>query len=528
MEENTTDVNVEQPRREFKMWIVYVVCLLVSFLFMFFYGLNSPIHTFNSHCDYQWYLTMGRGWMAGKIPYRDLFEQKGPIIYAVFAIASLFPNTQFAVWCVEVVVVSLFLFFCYRIARKFLSPWLSLLVLPLMMMILSTNYCRGLEGACVEEYCLPIFAYGLLCFLDFIMDKRPTTWQRSLALGICIGILFWVKFTMLEFFVVPLLIWVIINLRQLKTVMRSVLVMLGGLLIVTVPIMIYFTAVGALDDLFKVYFWNNLSHYNGDYLTGSGVSISNPWQNFVISWQIGVFYIMALVWGVINFAIRNWKQKSGWLLLIAVLSTWLMVGFFCGYFYYYLPLFVYAILGAIYVVDIVAYMLTSWRVVIRRHLIKSVIVSCVIVLSLLAAVPFVTNTAEICREREKYAPLVVADMIAEYNKTSTHPATLFCYRMVDCGFYNAANLIPDEYYYAQNCFTKEGFPEMFESFDNTIREQKCDFVITYRHTYNTQRAFLETYYHPYIENDLKKSTLPFSFFEPKYYGKNEIVVLFRN
>lgn len=530
MECLTMDSGINQERHKLKQWFLYLFCLSISVLFMFFYGLNSPIHTFNSHCDYQWYLTMGRSWVAGKIPYRDLFEQKGPIIYAVFAIASLFPNVQFIIWCFEVVIVSLFLYFCYRIACKFLSQWLSLLVLPLMMLILSTNYCRGLEGACVEEYCLPIFAYGLLCFLDFIMDHKTDTWQRCLVLGVCMGILLWTKFTMLEFFLVPLLIWLIINLKkhQFKSIARSILIMFCGVLIITIPIVICFTAVGALYSLLRIYFWNNFIRYNGDYLNSSGVLTSNPYLNFIGSFRIGIFYVIALVWGVINFAIRNWKQKGGWQLLIAVLLTWLMVGFFCGYFYYYLPLFTYTIFGAIYFVDIIAHVLTFHHLIGDRPLIKLLIISLFIVLEFFTALPFVANTSEIGRTREKYAQLMVADIITEYNQTSGHAATLFCYRMVDCGFYNAANLIPSEYYYAQNCFTEDSFPEMFESFDNTIREQKCDFVITYSRTYYANRIFLETYYHPYCENDLKKSTLPFLFFEPSHYGNNEIVVLLRN
>ena len=251
----------ERPKKtEFSLWLVYLFCFGVSLIFMLFFGLNSPLYTFNSHCDFNWYVTMGRGWVAGKVPYRDLFEHKGPITYLIFAFAALFPSYQIAIWLIEVFCVSLFLYFGYRIAHKFLSPWLSLAVVPLVMIVLSANYCRALNGACVEEYCLPIFAYGLLCFLDFLMDGRLATWQRSLALGICMGILFWTKFAMLEFFLVPMLVWLVVNLvrRNFVVALCSGLVMLGGVLIITLPIVIYFAAVGGLDDLWQVYFCVNL------------------------------------------------------------------------------------------------------------------------------------------------------------------------------------------------------------------------------------------------------------------------------
>lgn len=526
--EQAVEKNKTQPRKEFNTWVVYLVCLLVSLCFMFFFGLNSPLHTFNPHCDYQWFLTMGRGMAAGKVPYRDLFEQKGPIVFVVFMVSSWFPHPQFAVWLFEVFCISLFLFFCYRIARKFLSPWVALAVLPLMMVILSTNYVRGIEGSCVEEYCLPIFAYGFLCFMDFLLDRRPVTWQRSLALGICFGILFWVKYSLLEFFLFPLLIWLVVNLveRQWRVVIRSCLIMLGGFLLVTVPVIISFAAFGALDDLWRVYFVINITHYDGNVQHGDVEQTYTPWGNLLRSSMLGGYYLIFMIWGLICFAIHRWRQKSGWLMLIAVIPTWLMVGFLCGYPYYYIPLFTYAVIGVIYSLKLVVYTLNAVELTAKRCAAKVVWVMVAFVLSFFSALPFVVNLKEINRPRENYAPLMVADIIHEYNQTAEQPATLFCYLMADCGFYNAAGVIPNVYYYAQNCFTKANFPEMFDAFETTITEQKCDFVVTYIDTYQRNRTLLDTYYQPY-QGDLQNSILPFSAFEPGGYIRNQIVVLFR-
>ena len=526
----TADTTRHEPQCDFPVWAVYLVCLGVSFVFMFFFGLNSPLHTFNPHCDYQWYMTMGHGMVSGKVIYRDLFDHKGPITYAIFAFACLFPNPQYAIWCIEILCVSLFLFFCYRIARKFLSPWLSLLVVPLMMMVLSTNYARGIEGSCVEEYCLPIFAYGFLCFLDFLMDRKVVTWRRSFTLGICMGILFWVKYTLLEFFVVPMIIWLIISITEHKftKLMRNALIMFGGFVLVTIPIIIWFASLGALHNLFEVYFFDNISKYDGSHYQNGAEEVFNPLINFVYSFFIGSYYIIALIWGLICFAVSNWKKKSGWQLLIAGLCTWIMVGFFCGFAYYYLPLFVYAVLGVIYTVKIVAHILQSVEITIQRRAYRITMFGFAIVLSFFVALPFVTNIKEINRPRENYAPLVVADMIAEYNQTATRPATLFCYSMADVGFYNAAGVVPNVRYFAESSFTKTKFPEMFASFDETISEQLCDFVIVCRSVYENKESFFTNYYHPYLNHNLDESTVPYSAFEPGGYIKTRIVVLFRN
>ncbi len=474
--------------------------------------------------------------VAGKVPYRDLFEQKGPIVYAVFAVACCFPNEQFVVWLFEILCISLYLYFCYRIARKFLSPWLSLAVVPLMMMVLSTNYARGLDGACVEEYCLPIFAYGLLCFLDFIMDQRAATWRRSLAIGICLGVLFWVKFSLWEFFLLPMLIWLIINLvhRKFTAVVRSGFIMLGGVLLVTIPIVIAYAAVGALDDLFQVYFKINLFNYTGESETGAVMSGDyihldlNPVEQFLMSFFFsGIYYALTMIFGLIYFAVKYWRQKSGWLLLIAVLPTGILIGCFCGHWYYYIPMFAYAVLGIIFAIQLVSRLFQAVELKIQRRWISGLILVLVAVVSCLMALPAVRNTSEINRPREDYAPLVVADMLTEYNQTAEQPATLFCYRMYDWGFYNAASIVPTMRFYAENVFTKDAFPEMFDAFDTTIRQQTCDFVIVYYDVYLANETFLATYYRPYLGTTPEESRLPFRHYDATGYDERAIIILFR-
>ena len=523
----STAVVTTHSVRDFRPWVVYLICLSVAFVFMFFYGLNSPIHVFNTQCDYQWYMTIGHGIVTGKVPYRDLFEQKGPLIYAVFAVACWFPKPQFVIWCVEIICVSLFLFFCYRIARKFLSPWLALLVVPLMMMVLSVNRVRALNGACVEEYCLPIFAHGLLCFLNLIIDRQKGTWRRCLALGISIGLLFWTKFTMLEFYLIPLIIWLILAIkeRNLLRLVRNGLIMVGGFLIVTVPIIIIFAVVGALDDLFSVYLLINVSNYN----TGNeDDNYHGFWYKFIMSWFTGWYFVFMLIWGLVCFAVNYRKNKVGLVFGVTLISTWLLVGFVGAYHYYYIPMYAYVVIGVIYLVKVVSQMLQAIEVIIHRRRARVFGFTIAVVVSFFAALPFVTSIKEINRGRDDYAQLVVADIIAEYNQTAEQPATLFCYFMADCGFYNAAGIVPNLYFYAKHGFSRKGLPEMYESFDTTISEQMCDFVITYRFTYEDDQELLSTYYHPYFDNDLEASTLPFISYEPGGYLENEIVILFRN
>ncbi len=518
----------ESPLYELNAWLVFLFCFGVTFASMFFFSVNSPMYTFNSHCDFQWYLTVGRGLADGKVPYRDLFEQKGPIVYFVFAFASLFPNPSVVIWLIEIVCLSLFLYFAYRIARKFLSPYTSLAVIPLAMLLLC-SFTSGLGATRVEEFCMPIFAYGLLCFLDFLMKSPVVRWRRSLGIGVCLGILFWVKYSMWLFFFVPMVIWVVLNFmrHQFKLVLLNGLIMLGGIALITLPVLLYFIFVDGLSSLWEVYFLTNIFCYTGDIkgLTEKQLNAAK-WGNIINVFLISPLFLLLYILGLVCFVIQFWHQKSGWLLLVPAIITTFLVGFFCGYTYYYLPLFAYALLGVVYVVKMIVGVLQKVDVVVCKHWKICLLLATLTVFSFMLSVPVVPYVVEMNQSRENYAPLVVADIISEYNQSTNKEATLFCYQMADCGFYNAAGIVPNVRFFAKNCFTEDSLPEMYQAFDRTISEQYCDFVVTYLDIFEKHKDLLLQYYDFYFETK-ELSTLPYIAFVEYGYLEMEIVILFR-
>ena len=99
----------------------------------------------------------------------------------------------------------------------------------------------------------------------------------------------------------PMLIWLIINLvhRNWRVVVRSGLIMLGGFMILTLPVLIYFGVNGAFDNLWEVYFKVNLFNYNGDIegLTQSE-KIANHFKGLLRSFFTGAYFIIVFLWGL--------------------------------------------------------------------------------------------------------------------------------------------------------------------------------------------------------------------------------------
>jgi len=283
-----------------------------------------------------------------------------------------------------------------------------------------------------------------------------------------------------------------------------------------------------------MYFKLNIGSYSGNY---SGLSefemFIRKWKNSLWIFTLGAYFIFIFVLGLVCFAVQFWRQKSGWLMLVSVVPTWLLTGFFCGFEHYYIPFFTYTVLGVIYLVKYIAkFILCKFKTIaskVQYLWFKNLILGLVVCISFFMALPFVLNIADINRPRENYAPLVVADIINEYNETAEKPATLFCYNMIDYGFYNALGTIPVKYF-ARSAFMPDVFPEMFEAFDETIRNQTCDFVVVCDYGFFGEQKTLLLEYYDFYNGTLEDSTIEYSYFDDKveYTGVNFILMFRRD
>ena len=506
--------NNNRLRKGLNLWAIYGICLITSAIFFLLFGFNSPLYTYNSDHDYQWFMTMGNGLVHGKLPYRDLFEQKGPIVYFVTAFCCLFQNPGIVMLIIEIFSMSLFFFFAYRICRKRLNSFYSLLALPILAFAIFTCWSHLRSASTMEEFCLPIYTYFLLSWLEFLDEKQNWTWLRCFCFGLCFGILLWIKFTLLYFILTPLLIWFFISLRrrQYRILLLNIFFMFLGALSITMPILIFYGINNALGNLFYVYFYINLTAYARAtpiiILTNLGISIN-----------LGPVFIFLILYGVIRFTIQNWNNYTGRFLLIAFLINFLLLIYSANKIaYYHNELVPYSIFGIIYILE--------WLSQKFINLKKQWVFTAIFSISIILCIPFSILTYEWGRSKNDYAPLVVADTIQEYEKSNNTETTIYCYKTFDFGFYNAAHKTPNNYYFANNVFNQERFPKFYEALENYIINQTSDFVITELKTWESEKDFLAQYYQPYT-NDLSRCTFHYRKTNYFYYIHYDFILLIK-
>lgn len=246
--------------------IIFGFCLFLSLLFLLIATKSSPLYPFNNWVDANSAFTMGKGMMNGRVFYRDLFVHKGPLWYFLFALGYLVSNTTFlGIFILEVFSFSVFLYFSFKLVSQFLDFQYALISLPLIAVSI-LNHRSFTHGASPEELSLPLLTISLFFLIKYFNKIYPKPMpQKWLFLsGIFAGCVLWMKFSLLGFWfgwMASIAIILLINKHYLYAV-KSSFVFLLGMLLTTLPWIVYFGLNKAIYDWIYSYFTVNLTNYS--------------------------------------------------------------------------------------------------------------------------------------------------------------------------------------------------------------------------------------------------------------------------
>ncbi len=237
--------------------------LLTAVLLMCVVTQSSPLYPLNGWVDSQCFFTVGKSMAAGQVLYRDVYEQKGPLLLGLHAAASLVQRDGFlGVWLMQVGAAAVFLAASYKLLRLFGPRWACLGALPFLGAAAYTSVSY-VAGDSAEEWCMPLLAVCLYGLVKACMERRPLGLRWAFAAGVLGGCVLWIKYSMLGFFLAWGVAMLVMALRWKGW--REALAECGAVLLgaaaATLPWVVYFGVNGALDDWFTAYFYNNLFLY---------------------------------------------------------------------------------------------------------------------------------------------------------------------------------------------------------------------------------------------------------------------------
>lgn len=446
----------------------FLYCLLTAFVVLTICTKSSFLYPFNDWVDANCFFTVGKSMAEGKVLYRDIYEQKGILLYVLHALAyRISADTFFGVYLLEVLAGALFLFFAYKTVRLyarrgilFWLPWLGALIYA------SASFCHG-DSA--EELCMPILTACIyLSERSFRRGKTLSFWNWFVA-GVLGGCVLWIKFNLLGFFLGWALVPLYRTLRDkgVLSVLRAAAGVLLGVLVPSVPVLVYFLKNDAISDLWTAYFYNNIFLYSAAQDEGQGVlSLLQMLYGRVrifmgIAYPFAVPAFIGLVWySLVSPAKYRFAPALAALLLVPLIFSGSL-----NLMYYWLAFAPFAVYGLIPLCVLTDRLLKQDF---RR--ITAALTAVSLVCTGLFAWAFSQNTYLMQYEKEDMPQYQFKEIIL-----SVEDPSLLNYGFLDGGFYTVCDLVPECKYF---CTLNIPLEDMFEAMDMQIALGLPDFVVT--------------------------------------------------
>ncbi|MFR2149360.1 MAG: glycosyltransferase family 39 protein [Christensenellales bacterium] len=172
-----------------------LLALLCACLALLVATSSSPLYATNFWTDTNIYFTIGRGMTRGLMPYRDLFDHKGPLLFILYALGAAISDTSFiGVFALEALSLAAAVYAGWRTVRLFGEGRLTLLAMPLLAA--ATCCCTAFtQGGSAEEFALPALAVGVYLTLAAMTRPEGKTRGRMLGFGAAAGWVFLIKYT---------------------------------------------------------------------------------------------------------------------------------------------------------------------------------------------------------------------------------------------------------------------------------------------------------------------------------------------
>ena len=441
--------------------------LLIAAAAIFLCSTSSPLYPFNDWVDADCFMTVGRSILYGKIPYKDLYEQKGPVLYLMHAAAALVSEDTFlGVFIMEILAAFLTLFLIFRTARL-LDPAVGLPFILISAAVCYSDACFC-QGDSAEELCMPVMAW--LIYLTVKMETGGTLPDKrsSYVTGLAFAYVFWIKYTLIGGFAGFLLLSTVhvVRKKEWKRYVVDILKWAAGLATVSVPLLAWFLQNGALPDLFSAYFVNNLTSY-ADLAPSTFLPVSmlrNLGMGLKSMIETASLLLLLVVLTFFYIA-KNGQRKIFFSLMAIVILTFVSV-YIGGRRYLYYPLILYpaAMLGLKEIVDRVRdKLIRGWDKKAGVWPYVGIAICAVAFCLLRSNNSYLIRYSKGDLPQYKFAALIGED------------ATLLNYGFLDGGFYIVSGIVPDCRYF---CRLNIGLDEMTETQDGYVRDGKGDYIVT--------------------------------------------------
>lgn len=286
---------------------------------LFFSKTTSPLYTDVGY-DSAMFQTIGKYWAQGYLPYVDLFDHKGPLIFFINAVGYALCGRT-GVFILELLTLALSEWLAFEMLKEAKLPRIGALVAAVFLpFFIAMNWQ---EGNTTEEYILPLLFASYLLMLRWCAAERwdfrhparyafvyGLTFAFALltrvtnALGLCLGVAF--------------IVIALIAKREWKNLFANAGMFILGSAVLILPFCIYFAAHGALYDM-----WYGTLLFNLDYKSNSATVFGGSLIDLIVLFRryiVGWCLVAAALWSLVANG-RGRRLVALFWLIIGTVST---------------------------------------------------------------------------------------------------------------------------------------------------------------------------------------------------------------
>lgn len=287
------------------------------------------------------FLCMGKFTQKGLIPYKDVFDHKGPVIVLINWVISQFHNSEIGyVW-----VLAFFMAFTLVGANKILKFYFNRkmsMILTLVCLLIIRVY--GFSNM-TETYCLPFLMWSIYFAIKYLksshISKEHNVWY-SFFYGITFMVCTLTRLTN----AIPLCVFILVGFvvlikeKQGINLLKNILFFIIGATICFLPFLIYFYCNDAVYDMLYATILYNIEYTVN---TPTHLTIMTIINHMVYVLNL---FIAALIIAAYNVVANQQERKVAICVLLASMSA---IGFqlqsrmYSHYLIIYIPILVVAI-----------------------------------------------------------------------------------------------------------------------------------------------------------------------------------------
>lgn len=463
---------ITQEKNTLLLLSIYVLLLL------FFCSKMSPLYPINEWSDINLYFNIGKMINAGKVPYTEAFDHKGPLIFFIYAIGAKISGTSFfGMYLIESIGWIVMVFFAYLTARLFadkIYAFIIAMIFPVLML------SHTAQGGSAEEFIAIAQVVSLYFFIRYFKDGTSVHKPKHMLIhGLMSAIALLIKINLVIFWFFPLLA-VFVNLalkKEYRSLVQNVIAYIAGVLIIALPICIYFLANNALSEAWNIYIVLNKNYAQ---IGGLSETIENLTARFYLRLRFETFGFLIILVGAIYFPVKYIGNRWGRIAMI--------LSFFALYaaifsspryvFYYSIPYYIYALPGYITLCRFIKIPATKTA--------YALLFTLILVLGIKQRDFFGMQISELLRSEK---PTGLAFQFGEIVKKEKEPTLLNIGLDEGNAVFTVANIMPTVRYFISPNLQNEIYPAMRKEQTGYIENKEIQFVIL------AERAMNYNYFH---------------------------------